>query len=206
MARRISISKNIRRSFSESVFIAFGNFVAWTYRLLFSGLDERGYQTNRRKFKADVERSFSYLFSQHKGKIHPSAGENLPRAFDYVSVTVEFEEMRIQLIRGRGELDVRVAPTSDPSEWRHLIFYWQLLNLPEGNDSLGPETSLEQLAWRLQANWDRLVTIFADENWFPSLTNAEWSRFLKLSHEEKVSVRASMAPKLRKSPRIGREI
>ena len=206
MAPRRPIGKGIQRSFGLSVFVAFGNVVAWTYRLLFSGLEERSHQSNRHKFIAEVERDFSYLFSQHKGRVHLNEGENLPRAFDHVSVTVEFKEMRVQLTRGRGELDARLAPASDPSEWRELRFYWQFLNLPEGDYSLGTETSLEQVAWRLQANWVRLVYVFTDENWFPSLTNPEWRRFLQLSHEEKLSVRASMAPKLRKGSPIDHSI
>lgn len=202
MALRRPIGRCIQRSFALSLLVVFGNVVAWTYRQLFSGLDERSYRTNRRKFIAEIERSFSYLFAQHGGRLHPSEGENLPRAFDYASVTVEFNEMRVQLTRGRGELSARLAPLSDPGEWRELQFYWQLLNLCEGNDSLRPETSLEQIAWKLQANWDQLVAVFAEENWFPALTNPEWRRFLKLSHDEKLSVRSSMAPKQRKPSRM----
>jgi hypothetical protein len=194
MARRRPLGSGVRRGFGLSVLIAVGTVIAWTYKLLFSGSDERQYQKYRRLFISDIERSFSYLFSEHGGSIHPDAGKDLRRAFDYVSVTLEFKGMRVQIIRGRGDLDARLAPSFDPEEWLELDFFWQLIGSPEGRSSLFAKDQLDQLAGQLQTNWSQLTTVLSDENWFPTLTNAEWRRFLKLPIEEKLAVRASMAP------------
>jgi hypothetical protein len=198
MAGRRPLEKGFRRGFGLSVLVAAGTVIAWTYKLLFSGSDERHYQKYRRRFIGDVERSFSYLFSEHGGSIHPDAGKDLRRAFDYVSATLEFKEMRVQIIRGRGELDTRLAPSFDAEEWRDLEFLSQLVGLPEGKFSLFAQDQLDELAGQLQTNWSQLAAVLSEENWFPSLTNAEWRRFLKLSPEEKLAVRASIAPSPRK--------
>jgi hypothetical protein len=203
MASRRHVGREIKRSFGPSVLVAVGSVVAWVYRLLFSGWDERLYKKNRRNFVRDIERSFAYLFSQHGGSVHPSEGENLPRAFDYVSVTLDFEAMRVQLIRGRGELDARIAPPFDPGEWREIEFFWQLVDFPGRENSLFAENQLDGLAGRLQESWNQLAYVLSEENWFPSLTNAEWRRFLKLAREEKLALRANMASSLRKPSTSG---
>jgi hypothetical protein len=203
MATRHPIGRGIKRSFGLSVFVAVGSVIAWVYRLLFSGWDERLYKKNRRNFASEIERSFAYLFSQHGGSVHPIEGENLPRAFDYVSVTVDFEAMRVQLIRGRGELDARIAPPFEPGEWREIEFFWQLVDFPGREYSLFAENQLDELAGKLQESWSQLTFVLSEENWLPSLTNAEWRRFLKLTREEKLTFRANMTPSRRKRSTSG---
>jgi hypothetical protein len=131
----------------------------------------------------------------------PHEGEELPRAFDYHSVILEFKEMRIRLVRGRGELEVELAPTREPGDWRELSFLQQVLASSEGYVPLFSQKPLDQLAGQLQAGWEQLVDLFSEENWFPGLTMPEWRKFIRLPREEKLAILASRTPKQRQESR-----
>jgi len=186
-------------SISLSILRAFGAFAGWVYRMAFGGLDEFLHRRARRGFIAEVNRNFSYLFSEHDGRVHPHEGEDLPRGFDYVSVVLEFREMRFRLTRGRGELDADVAPAREPNDWRELRFLWQVANPSDETTTPWIASSITGFAEQLQASWQQLSLLVSEENWFPTLTMAEWRRFIRLPSEEKIAVREGMAPKRPKS-------
>jgi hypothetical protein len=156
--------KPVKRGFSDSVRFAIGASVAWLYRMAFGGFDEVGYRRDRRRFIAEIERNFAYLFSIHPGRIVPQEGKNLPRAFDYVAVTVEFQEIRIRIIRGRGELDAQVASITNPEGWQSFSLVWHRIALPEWRtDEPFEDRDLTALALRFQTCWDRLnAALLAD--------------------------------------------
>jgi hypothetical protein len=192
------LRKPTSESFSLSLLRAFGSVAGWVYSMAFGGFDELVRRRDRQGFIAEVNRSFSYLFSEHEGSVHPHEGENLPRAFDYVSVVLEFKEMSVRLTSGRGELDAEVAPARAPNDWRELRFLWQVADPSDGTDVPWISSSLEGFASQLQGSWHQLAFVLSEENWFPTLTLAEWRRFVRLPSAEKLAVRESMAPKQRK--------
>jgi hypothetical protein len=185
----------MKRSFLLSLLFLFGSALGWVYKMAFGGLDEAFYRRSRRAFIAEVNGSFSYLFSQHGGKVNLQEGVDFPRAFDYVSVTVEFKELRIRLIQGRGELEAELAPTREPGDWRDLSFLQQVLASPPGYTPVFENGSLDQLAGQLQTGWDQLVDLLSEQNWFPGLTLAEWRKFIRLPSEEKLAILAGRKPK-----------
>jgi hypothetical protein len=150
--------KPYKLSSSDSVLKAVGFVILKIYKLLFSGLDERAYQSNRRRFIEDLNDNFSELLSEHAGRIHPTEGQNLPRAFDYVAVTLEFPEIRLQLIKGRGELSVRVAPSREPEDWQEL---GSLYKRPSERhlESLDPGY-LYQAARYIRNHWNEIVRLY----------------------------------------------
>jgi hypothetical protein len=192
------IRKPGKPSFSYSLLSAFGSAVGWIYKLAFGGFDEFFYRRSRQRFIVEINRNFDYLFSEHHGSVSLHEGENYPRAFDYVCVVLEFDAMRIRIIRGRGELDVEVAPAREPGDWRELCFLRQVMDQSGRNEIPSMPRSLDELAGQVQECWSQLTELMSEENWFPSLTLAEWRRFIRLPLREKLEIRESMAPRLSK--------
>ena len=151
------VGRPVKRGFEDSLLNAFGAVVGWIYQMAFGGFDELAYRRRRKAFAAEIEQGFSDLFAQHTGRIVPDEGKHLPRAFDYVAVTVEFEEARFQIIRGRGELRVRAAATLEPQDWQDLSLLWHRKAMracgspPSCNDELG------EIAQRIANCWDQLL-------------------------------------------------
>jgi hypothetical protein len=139
----------------------FGDIVSWIYKMAFGGLDEFAYHRRRKVFTAEIKRSFSDLFSQHTGRVVPDEGTNLPRAFDYVAVTVEFKEVRFRVIRGRGELRVQAAATSDPQDWQELSLLWHRKAMRECGTPPSCHAELGEVVQRLGNNWDHIVAALA---------------------------------------------
>ncbi len=153
--------KRIRRGFGDSMLHAFGSVVGWIYRMAFGGLEELAYRRSRKHFIAEIEKSFSDLFSQRAGLVVSDEGLNLPRAFDYVAVTVEFKDVRFRFIRGRGELRVQAAPTINPEEWQDLSLLWHRKAMRGCGSPPSCYDQLGEVVQRLEANWDQLETALA---------------------------------------------
>ncbi|MGA2850405.1 MAG: hypothetical protein ABSE46_15520 [Terracidiphilus sp.] len=151
----------IKRGFALSLLCIFGDTVSWIYKMAFGGLDEIAYRRSRKKFIAEVRRDFSDLPSQHRGRIAPDEGIDLPRSFDYVAVTVEFKEVRFRIIRGRGELRVEAAAPSDPQDWQDLSLLWTRKAMRNCGSPPSPYDQLGDVAQRLDNNWDQLLAALA---------------------------------------------
>lgn len=147
----------IERSPSRAVLHATFSVLGWLYGIAFGGFEELFYRRNRRRFISEINREFSDLFSERGGRVVPGEGTELPRSFDYVAVTVEFKDARIRLIRGRGELNISLAPPGSAQDWMDLSLLWDRTaslgwgKSPSCRDPLGEQVG------RLQAHWDRLV-------------------------------------------------
>ena len=151
----------LRRGFGDSLLHVFGSFVGWIYKLAFGGVDELAYRKNRKRFIAEIEQGFSSLIFQHAGKVVPDEGEELPRAFDYVAVTIEFAEVRFRIIRGRGELLAQASLPSDPHRWEDLSLLWSRRVMRECGRPPCIHDRLEEVAQRIEANWSELVASLA---------------------------------------------
>ena len=155
------VGEPFRRSVGDSLLHIFGSVVAWIYRMGFGGLVELAYKRSRKQFTAEIEQSFSGLFSQRAGKVVSDEGSNLPRAFDYVSVAIEFKEVRFRIVRGRGELCVYAATTTEPTDWQDLSVVWHRKAMRESGDPPSCCDSLGEVVQRLDANWDQLLVALA---------------------------------------------
>jgi hypothetical protein len=157
--------KPYKRSMSDSLLHAVGLVIGGLYKLLFSSLEERSYQRNRRRFLVNVNDNFSELLSERGGRVYTEESEKPPRArvFDYVTATLEFADLRFHLVAGRGELAVYIAPASDPSDWQDLgtLVYWEARG---GTQSPECIAFLYQTARYIQSHWDELVKLYAVEN------------------------------------------
>jgi hypothetical protein len=143
-----------------------GTIIARLYRLLFGRLDERSYQRNRKRFTREVKDAFSALMLRHGGGIVPHEGEELPRAFDYVAVTVEFEHVRIRLISGREELGVRVAPSRAPKDWQDIRMVLLANHLSEQPPPVPARfDTLSDVAELLSSRWEEISSALAESNY-----------------------------------------
>jgi hypothetical protein len=156
------MAKPYQRTPSDIALHIVGSIVSRIYKLLFSGLDERAYQRNRRRFIGDVQLSFAELFAKHPGQIHPEKGRNLPRAFDYVSIDVEFSELVFRLVSGRGELAVYVAPSTDSTDMQDLGTLCKDYGVVAGYSSM--PGYLDHTARYIQNHWDELVQLYTTNN------------------------------------------
>jgi hypothetical protein len=151
----------LKRGLGDSLLHVLGSVVGWIYKMAFGGLDELVYRKNRKQFIAEVEQGFSSLISQHAGKVVPDEGLELPKAFDYVAVTVEFSAVRFRIIRGRGELRVQAALPSDPHDWEDLSLLWSRRVMRECGKPPSIHDRLEEVAQRIDANWNQIVASLA---------------------------------------------
>lgn len=168
---------------------------SWLFHLLFDGIMERSYVKERQHFVAEIENSFSYLLEGRAGTVVPYKFTGYESKFGGITVEVNFSLMRIQITRWRGELSVRIARWEEPEGWWELGSLIQFLPTMVGKRPPSVRDSLDNFAHALQDSWDGLLELFAEENWFPSLTNAEWRRFLRLPKEDRLAILASYKAK-----------
>jgi hypothetical protein len=140
-----------------------GGVIAWIYKTAFGGFDELAYQRSRKKFIAEIKQDFSAVLSRRHGRVVPDEGINVPRAFDFVAVTVEFEEIRFRITRGRGELRVQAAATSDPQDWQDLSLLWHRKAMQECGNPPSCSDQLGDVVQRIDNNWAQLLA--ALETW-----------------------------------------
>jgi hypothetical protein len=153
--------KPIRRGFGDATLFAFASVLGWTYKQAFGWLDELIYRRDRKRFVAEIEQSFSGLFSKHGGRIVPN--NELPRilAFDYVTVTIEFKDVCFQITRGRRELDVRASLWNNTQNWQDIGIVWGRKAMRECGSPPSCYDQLDEVVQRIENNWDQLVAALA---------------------------------------------
>jgi hypothetical protein len=107
--------------------------VSATYDLLFGRLDRRLARKYEAKLAEEIHDALPFLFNVHRGRVVPNHGVPFPPGFDYAFVTVAVDDILVRFCRGRGDLDIRVAPKETPNEWHEVSL---LLNLIENQDHL----------------------------------------------------------------------
>ena len=159
------MKQHFKRSFGDAALYWVGAVIVRLDKVAFGWwLDEVFYRRDRARFLREIEAAFSELMERHGGKIVPHEGEELPRGFDYVGVTIEFTSVRFRLIRGRGELRTQVARPDEPHKWEELTRLWTRMAAPECGSPLSAFDQLGELAIRLETCWDRLLAMLAHPN------------------------------------------
>src|SRR5262245_23021742 len=99
-----------------------------SYKLLFGWLDKRLARREESKFALEIRAALGFLFTEGLGQIIPNKGVPFPPGFDYAYVTVSLKEFNLRFLRGRGELDVRIAPTFAPDDWHDLSLMFAVMD------------------------------------------------------------------------------
>jgi hypothetical protein len=97
------------------------------------------------------------------GKILPPEQNRRPNGFDYGIVFIQFDNIRLRIVRGRGELDVYLASVfvSHHKPWWDLGEVWLAV---ASMNCLSPPSiydSLDEYAKFLKTYWDPLVEAFS---------------------------------------------
>lgn len=158
------------------------------HKPLFGWLDILLARRRNKQLTAEIEISFSYLFSLYPGRVLLNEGEQLPLAFDFATVTVQFSEIRFRITRGRGELRVEVAPLHDPEDWQDLEALWCALAAPEWTRRPSPYDTLDETALCLQEHWRLLVAAMSTSQNY-STTAEKLRKLSDLSIEEQMKLR-----------------
>ena len=155
------VGRPVRRGLADSLLHVFGAVVGSIYKLAFGGLEEIAYRRSRKKFIAEVKQDFSDLFSRRGGRVVPDEGISLPRSFDYVGVSIEFQQVRFRIIQGRGELRIQAAESSPSCDWQDLSLLWHRKPMRECGDPPSPHDQLGNVVQRIDNHWDQLIIALA---------------------------------------------
>ena len=146
-----------KRTLSDSALHSSGRVIAWLYGVAFGAFEEPLYRRSRRGFMHEIETEFAGLLIEYRGHLVPHEGEELPRAFDYVAVTIQFEEFRLRLIRGRGELEAQIASISAPHQWQDLSLIWRRIDPAHPIPSAVRPNELSRLASAIHERFEQIV-------------------------------------------------
>jgi hypothetical protein len=130
------------------------------YSLFLGRADKRLAQKTQEVLAASVKAELPFLFNEFGGVIIPNEGVPFPPGFDYAIVTVEVGELLFRFIRGRGDLDVRVAAASAATDWRDVTLVISAIEDPEDMKRKS-FLSLSDFAPLLRRNMCRLVEAFS---------------------------------------------
>jgi len=159
---RRPFSRPIKRTFGDALLHAVGTAIGCLYNCAFGGFEELHHRKALRRFAAEVEQCLAYLLRLHNGYVVPSEGKGIPDAFDFVEATVRFDSLEIQIVRGRGEFDIRIAPRDHLTTWLDPNLIWTRMK------TTGPRTpepvidSLDALASWLEGYWEQIVAAAKD--------------------------------------------
>ncbi|MGA2654227.1 MAG: hypothetical protein ABSF28_27205 [Terracidiphilus sp.] len=156
-------SRKIRTGFFTKVSHALGLVGAPVYNLVFGRSDKQLSDENTRRLAEEIEISFSRLLAMYRGKVPPAELNAEPNGFDYGIVIVQFDNLRLQIIRGRGELDVNLASAfvSDNRPWWSLRSVWLVVASKDWEHHPSIYDSLDVYAKFLETYWTPLVCAFS---------------------------------------------
>jgi len=139
-----------------------GAIVPPTYKLLFGWLERRHALRSQERFSAEIRLSLPFLFTEANGKIIPNIGVPFPPAFDYAFVTMCLDGFLLRFARGRGELDVYVAPVFASDDWHDLSL---ILSVIENAASIsrGCFRDLSDLNQILRPHWQEIRHFLSPE-------------------------------------------
>lgn len=140
--------------------MALGFIAKAVYSLFFGRADKRLAQKNQEILAASVKAELPFLFNEYGGVIIPNQGVPFPPGFDYAIVTVEVGDTLFRFIRGRGDLDVRVAAKSDVTDWHDVTLVISAIEVPEDMKRKS-FLSLSDFAPLLRRNMSRLIEAFS---------------------------------------------
>ena len=108
-----------------------------------------------------------FLFRTYHGKVVRNEGIAFPPGFDYAILTLALPELVFRFVRGRGELNVVVAPAFARGDWHELALVLSALDANEHLERGSCET-LWDVSLALEPRIDGVIRLFSPAN-FDSL-------------------------------------
>jgi hypothetical protein len=137
------------------------------FKVLFGPSEKSQARKDGRRLVAEIDTSFSSLLAASGGRIQAhgiqgNKGRHLLAAFDSAAVILAFPEIRFRILRGRGQIQVQVAPVHAGEEWHDLVLLWRVLATQESPTAPTASDSLDTIAKFLEEHWRVLVAAMAD--------------------------------------------
>jgi hypothetical protein len=140
------------------------------YSLFFGWADKRLGRRLEQQLGKDIKQNLSFIFDQYGGVIVPNTGVRFPLPFDYAVVTIEAADLLFRFYRGRGDLNVYVAPKQAPNDWNDVSLVISALKAP---DDMQRRTFvlLSDMTYFLKAHMSEIQAAFSPENYANTLQN-----------------------------------
>jgi hypothetical protein len=140
------------------------------YSLFFGWADKRLGRRLEQQLGKDIKQNLSFIFDQYGGVIVPNTGVRFPPPFDYAVVTIEATDLLFRFYRGRGDLNVYVAPKQAPNDWNDVSLVISALKAP---DDMQRRTFvlLSDMTYFLKAHMSEIQAAFSPENYANTLQN-----------------------------------
>lgn len=129
------------------------------------GLDKRAAIKNQNRLGEDIQNFNPFLFKECGAEIVPNEGVRFPPGFDYAYVTVVAGNVRLQFLRGRGELRVEVAPRQNPRDLNEISTVLREIGSLQGYVNRPAYLELRDFAYLLQTHWSVLQEAFSEEHY-----------------------------------------
>ena len=103
------------------VIVAIVGVIVWFYKLLFSGAARRSSIRRQTEFETQVRHRLGDLLERPDVVLRGNRTMAHPRPFGYVAVTLTVGPSEIEILDGRGELEVSFSSDTDPGRemiWR----------------------------------------------------------------------------------------
>jgi hypothetical protein len=143
-------------------FRAVGFIIGNLYKLLFGVADNRRAKENEARFARDIHNGLPFLFDDVGGTIVVNRGLPFPPAFDYAFITIVAGNLFFVFSRGRGELNVEVAPRHLQKDGYELSFILNLL-VPTEDIRRGALFDLVEVSRFLRPHMNLLNEAFSPE-------------------------------------------
>jgi hypothetical protein len=127
--------------------------------LLFRSSDRAAPQRLADSLADDLRRNWAYLLDSRGGEVEPEARDRT--SFDYAMSKVNFPELTVRVIRGRGEIRAQVARSGLHDSWEELSDILRATGSQA--DIPGPQDCLIALGNALQAHWDTILANLAGD-------------------------------------------
>jgi hypothetical protein len=160
--------------------VSVGKLVGKIFRTLFGHRDVQLSKTREENLAKEISSEMPFLFDRYRGKVVPDESVKYPRPFDYASVVVAVDDLRLRFFRGRGDLRVHVAQKEAPSEWYELHV---LLSVIEGR-AISEPLLLIDVARLLESRLTNLEEAFSKTN-YPELRR----RLSNVDEDERAAIR-----------------
>lgn len=113
---------------------------------------------------ADIAPAFSFVVG--KGFV-PSASDDRPNEFGNVALVMEGAMFSLRFLRDRGQVFVDAG--SGAAAWHQLQYVLEFVDNSITQQQLGEPPDPVVMANLLQLNWDRVASLFSDQQKIPQL-------------------------------------
>lgn len=143
-------------------FLLIGAIIKGIYFLFFGWwLDPKVHRQNHSALVRDVCTYLEFVFTDYGAKFRPNLREP-PRLFDFAQVTLSVGDLVFQIFRGRGEVNLTVASSRNPTEFHEFSTVLSAMDVGVKRQGFGHLLDIEKV---LKPHMQDLATAFSAEHY-----------------------------------------